>query len=77
MNLLWNILRDMKRTRYKTLKEWRQSWALTQAEAGRLFGCSQSAYSKAETGFQTPRAPLAKRMADKTGVPLEVVLQVQ
>ncbi len=58
------------------MKEWRGSWGLTQVEAARLLGISQSAYQKAEGGSQAPRAPLGKRIADRTGVPFEVVMQV-
>ncbi len=61
---------------FKTLKDWRSSWGLTQVEAARLLGISQSAYQKAEGGSQAPRAPLGKRIADRTGVPFEVVMQV-
>lgn len=70
------ILSDMKRNAFKTLREWRKSWDLTQAEAARLFGMSQSKYCKVEIGMQPPRPKVGKRMADKTGVPFEVVMHV-
>ena len=60
----------------KTLRQWRHGVALTQTDAARLFGVSQSYYSKVELGQNAPNPRLAKRIADKTGVPLESVLNV-
>lgn len=74
----WNLSSDhMKRRSFNTLKAWRASWGLTQSEAARLLGISQSKYNKTERCSQRPKAPLGKRIADKTGVPFEVVMQVQ
>lgn len=67
----------MKRAKFHNLKAWRSSWGLTQAEAGRLLGISQSKYAKTELGHQRPKAPLGKRISDRTGVPFEVVMLVQ
>ena len=55
---------------------WREDNGLTQEEAAKRVGCSQSVYSRIERGLVTPRASLQRRFYAVTGVsPNDWILQ--
>jgi len=56
---------------YRSLTEFRHALDLSQADAARLVGITQSQWSRVESGTTPPSLALAQRLADKTGVPLE------
>ncbi len=56
------------------LKAWREAYQFDQLTAAEILGVSQSQLSKWERGVYVPKAKLAKRIADRTGVSLESVL---
>ncbi len=60
--------------RFVNLRAWRDAYQLGQVEAAKQLGISQSMVSKFERGVYVPKAKLAKRIADRTGVSLESVL---
>lgn len=69
----------MKRTqakRYTDLKSWRDDQELSQVEAAKILGISQIAYSRFERRAQFAKGKLARRLIEKTGVPLEVIAGV-
>ena len=61
---------------YPTLSAWRDGQRLNQSAAATRLGVSQAYYSRLERCVQCPRAPLAKAISQRTGVPLEIVLGV-
>jgi transcriptional regulator with XRE-family HTH domain len=61
---------------YRSLAEYRQAYNLTQREAAKQFGVSQSAWSKMEAGNRHPRPERAKLLMEHTGVPLEVLMGI-
>lgn len=67
--------RNRKRE-FKSLRQWRDELGLDQDDAALILGLSQSYYSRVERQLMAPNRHLAKRIADKTGVPLEQVLGV-
>lgn len=62
-----------KRPRYQSLAAYRKDHGLTQRDAAAMFGMSQSAWHKIETGLRHPRKALLKRLVVMTGVPVEVL----
>lgn len=66
---------DMTRP-YPTLKHWRDAQGLTQREAARLLGMTQSAYSRLESRERTPRPKRLEAIVAATGVPLEVLMGI-
>lgn len=67
----------MKRiTSYPSLKAWRTALDLSQSDAAKLLGMTQSLYSKTESGQNAPRPKRAKSISNKTGVPFEAVMGV-
>lgn len=60
----------------RSLKEWREARDLKQRDAARKLGISQGYYSKLELGIQTPRPKLAKRLMQRTGLALEVLMGI-
>ena len=60
--------------RFKDLRSWRVAHQYNQTEAAKLLRVSQSMISKFECGVYVPKAKLAKRISDQTGVSLEAVL---
>lgn len=58
------------------LRAWRSSHRLTQNAAARLLGVTQSYYSKIEKKTCAPRPQIAKRITEKTGVPLASILGI-
>lgn len=69
------VIRNRKRP-FASLREWRDELGLDQDDAALILGLSQSYYSRVERQLMAPKPKLAKRIADKTGVPLEEVLGV-
>lgn len=61
---------------FKSLLEWRQATQKTQMEAAQQFGISQPQWSIYERGRVHPLPKLAKRLADATGVALEILLGI-
>lgn len=61
---------------YPTLSAWRDAERLSQEQAAKEIGVTQSFYSRLENGHMFPSRHLAKRITDTTGVPLETVLGV-
>lgn len=59
---------------YPNLKTWRAAKHLSTYKAADLLGISQSTYSRLERGKQAVRGPLAKRITERAGVPLEVLV---
>lgn len=63
----------MKRiTKRRTLKAWRGG--RSQADAAEMLGMSQPHYSRLERGTHVTTGPNAKRISDKTGVPIAVLV---
>lgn len=58
------------------LKAWRTANRLTQVRAAKILKITQGTYSGLERGARSVRPVTAKRIADKTGVALEVILRV-
>jgi transcriptional regulator with XRE-family HTH domain len=61
-------------TRFETLKDWREAQRLSQREAAEVVGMDVNMYSRLERGVYFAKGPLAKRIYQITGVPLEVVV---
>jgi transcriptional regulator with XRE-family HTH domain len=61
---------------YPGLAEWRSAARLTQREAAKILQLSQAKYSRLERRAMFARGPLAKRLAEKTGVPILDLLGV-
>jgi len=61
---------------HSSLAAWRADRGLNQRAAAEFLGITQAYYSKLERGTQTPRPPLAKRLRERTGVPLDVLLGI-
>jgi len=61
-------------TRFTTLEDWRKAQRLSQAQAAEVFGISQSLYGKYEMRRMFPRGPLAKQIADTTGIDLAIII---
>lgn len=61
---------------YPTLKHWRQAKGLSQREAARLLGVTQSTYSRLENRVRTPRPKHLETIVTTTGVPIEVLMGI-
>lgn len=59
---------------YRTLRAWRRAQHLSQERAAAYLGLSQSHYSKVERRTHALPGDRAKRIAQKTRVPLEVLV---
>lgn len=59
---------------YRTLRAWRRAQKLSQSEAARILGLSQSHYSKLERRTHALPGKRAKGITKRTGVPLEVLV---
>lgn len=59
-----------------SLLAWRTAKGFNQHEAAVFLGISQAYYCKLERGDQTPRPKIARRLMDRTGVPLEELLGI-
>ena len=61
-------------TRYPTLEAWREAANLSQMEAAKLLGISQTYYGRLERGEQVAVREKARNIMAKTGVPVEVLV---
>jgi transcriptional regulator with XRE-family HTH domain len=61
---------------HSSLAAWRRAMGFTQQEAARYLSISQSYYYKLESKAQTPRKGILKRLADRTGVPLDELMGI-
>lgn len=61
---------------HSSLSAWRRAQGFNQHEAAAYLGISQSYYCKLETHDQTPRPAIARRLMDRTGVPLDELLGI-
>jgi len=62
------------KNRHADLLAWRQHVGLSQKDAAYLLGISRSQYSKLERQTHTTTAKRARRIVEKTGVPLESLM---
>lgn len=58
------------------LKAWRASRQMDQRAAARFLGVTQGYYSKLENAQSSPRPDIAKRLTEKTGVPLASLMGI-
>ncbi len=61
---------------HSSLAAWRRAQGFDQHEAAAFLEISQSYYCKLERGDQTPRPKIARRLVDRTGVPLDELLGI-
>jgi len=73
LTLVTDMTRVTKHT-YRTLSAWRVAKQLSQQEAAKRLGLSQSFYSKLERGLHALPGERAKHITQQTGVPLEVLV---
>ena len=59
-----------------SLKAWRLALGLSQRQAAKKLGLSQSMYARAELGTVYPRPKRAKAISLKTGVSFEALMGV-
>lgn len=62
------------RRTYPNLKTWRSERGISQHEAARLLGISQTYYNRLERGLTVATWGTAKRILQITGVPLETIV---
>lgn len=61
---------------HSSLAAWRRAQGYTQRQAADFLGVSQAYYSKLERHDQAPRRDVAKRLTERTGVPLDELLGI-
>lgn len=61
---------------HSSLLAWRTAQGFNQHEAADFLGISQAYYCKLERHDQTPRPKIARRLMDRTGVPLDELLGI-
>lgn len=61
---------------YPSLIRWREEQELSQHEAADLLGISQASYARFEQRKRFVKGELAKRLMERTRVPLEVLTGV-
>jgi len=64
------------RRAYPNLSAWRQAHGLSQREAAKILGISQTYYSRLERGTQAARPTIAKQILAAVNVPLETLVGV-
>lgn len=64
-----------ERMQFSSLSEWRRAIGYTQVQAARILGVSQGRYSRWENS-EAPRRHTAKRVSERTGVPIANVLRL-
>lgn len=64
-----------ERKQFTTLKAWRESTGLNRSEAAKVLNVSIASYSRYER-FAAPNRVKAKRIAEKTGVPVTSILRI-
>lgn len=62
--------------RYDSLKDWREAHGLSQRDAAKILGMSQSAYAKWEIHRRAPRPNRLKALVAKTGVRIESLIGI-
>lgn len=62
--------------RPQSLRAWRDANGLDQREAAEYLEISQGYYTKLEKRLATPKAPILKRVLERTGVPLEILCRI-
>ena len=67
------MARIVAHKRYPDLRAWRLALGISQADAALLLGVSQTQYSRLERRTNWIKGPTAKRVMEKTGVPLEIL----
>lgn len=66
----------MSRKRIHPLKAYRDLYRISQDEAAKRFGISQSEWSRLERGAHRPNRRLCRRLIAETGASLEVLMGV-
>lgn len=61
---------------HSSLASWRQEMGFNQREAAEYLEISQAYYYKLEIKAQTPRKTILKRLAERTGVPLDELMGI-
>lgn len=69
--------RRRPRVAYTNIIAWRDAHGLTQEQAAKAFGISNSHLCNIERGLRAPGRQLALHIAALTNVPLESLLQLQ
>jgi transcriptional regulator with XRE-family HTH domain len=64
------------RPAFDSLREWRHAQGFDQGTAARFLEISRAYYCKLEHAVAAPRPTIAKRVTERTGVPLEVLLGI-
>jgi transcriptional regulator with XRE-family HTH domain len=59
---------------FPSLKAYRKAYRLSQKAAAKKFSVSQAEWCRIENGDRFPRAALARRLYEGTGVPIEVLI---
>jgi transcriptional regulator with XRE-family HTH domain len=67
-------MRTVKSRTFPTLAAWRDATGLSQAEAARVLGMSQTNYSKLERRIIASPGKRARKIWKQTGVPVEVLV---
>lgn len=70
----YQVMPPVKSRSYPTLAAWRDATGLSQAEAARVLGISQTAYSRLERQVTAARGKRARAIWRQTGVPVEVLV---
>lgn len=65
---------SIKERTYPTLAAWRDALGLSQMEAARVLGISQTRYSRLERRVANTRGKTARKIWRQTGVPVEVLV---
>ena len=61
---------------FSSLAAWRRAKGFSQHEAAAFLEVSQAYYCKVERHEQAPRPEMAKRLTERTGVPLDELLGI-
>lgn len=65
---------SVKERTFPTLAAWRDALGLSQMEASRVLGISQTRYSRLERRISATRGKTARRIWKQTGVPVAVLV---
>ena len=61
---------------HSSLSAWRAAQGFSQHEAAAFLGISQTYYSKLENHVASPRPEIAKRVTERTGVPIDELMGI-
>lgn len=64
------------RAPYRSLQAYRDAEGLSQRDAAKKFGVSQSCWAKWESGIRRPRVAVLKRLARETSIALDVLMGI-